>query len=172
MILDYEKALAIFPTFYFIVVFLVMSAVYYNRYHSEESDEKAISYYRDYVLVMNTQSMIISSINAIILILLYNNIIVGIAMLLITQGLTAYVFVALHMRSHIDALFFLCFSVLAYMFELLYFLFAGLETSFFGRSMGGLELSIIVFIIIIAVISAILASLSAYVRRSEYSDVI
>lgn len=167
MIPDYEKALAIFPTFYFIVVFLIMSAVYYNRYHAEESDARAVSYFRDYALIMNSQSMIISSLNGIILILLYNDVIVGIAMLLITQALTAYVFVALHLKSHLDSLFFLCFSVLAYVYEFLYFLFAGVQANIFGRTFSGLEISLIVFIIIVAIISAILASLSVYVGRKQ-----
>lgn len=167
MIPDYEKALAIFPTFYFIVVFLIMSAVYYNRYHSEESDAKATSYFRDYAFIMNSQSMIISSLNGIILILLYNNVAVGITMLLITQALTAYVFVALHLKSHVDSLFFLCFAVLAYVYEFLYFLFADVQANVFGRYLSGLEISILVFIIIIAIISIILATLYVYVGRKE-----
>lgn len=170
MIPDYEKALAIFPTFYFIVAFLIMSAVYYNRYHSEESDAKATSYFRDYALIMNSQSMIISSLNGIILILLYNDVVIGITMLLITQAITVYVFVALHLKSHVDTLFFLCFAVLAYVYEFLYFLFADLQANIFGRTFNGLELSLLVFVIIIVVISVILASLSVYVNRKQRAN--
>ncbi|AKA48328.1 hypothetical protein IX51_03615 [uncultured archaeon] len=170
MIPDYEKVLSIFPTFFFIVMFLIMSALYYNRYHTEESDEKATRHFRDYIAIMNSQSVLISSINGMILIILYNQLMVGVTLLLITQALATYVFVSLYMKSHYDSLFFLIFSVLAYVFEFLYFLFAGIQTEIFGRSMGGLEVALIVFVIIIAVLSLILASLAAYVNRTSSDD--
>lgn len=172
MIPDYEKALSIYPTFFFLVIFLIMSAVYYNRYHSEESDERALRIYRDYVAIMNSQSLMISVINGLIIIVLYNDLLVGITLLLVTQALAMYVFIALYMKSHIDTFFFLSFSVLAYVYEFLYFMFSGVQANIFGRTVGGLGISIIVFIIIVAVLSAILAGLSISSNKSAPEDII
>lgn len=166
MIPDYEKALSIFPTFFFIVMFLVMSSVYYNRYHSETSYERAVTHFRDYIVIMNSQSFLIAAINGLILIILFNDVMTGVALLLITQALSVYVSASLYMKSHYDSLFFLCFSVLAYVFEFLYFLLYGLQANVFGRSLGGLQLAIIGFIIVVAVLSGILIALSVYVKRA------
>lgn len=170
MVPVYDKALSIFPTFFFIILFLIMSAVYFTRYHSEESDEVATKYYRDYLLIMNSMSSIISVLNGIIIIVLYDWIALGVTLILITQALSVYVYVALYMNSHYDALFFLSFSVLAYVYEFFYFVFYGTQVNLFGRTVGAFPLSIIAFIILIVVLSSLIAGLAVYVNRKTPND--
>lgn len=170
MILDYEKALSVFPTFFFMISFLIVSAVYYNRYMSEESDSRASRYYREYVIIVNSQSAILSMLNGLIIVILYNNLILGIAMALITQSLTTYVFVALFMKSNYDALFFMIFTVLAYVFEFLYFMTAGTSITLFGRSMGGLAEAAFWFVILLIVLSVVILGLAFYSNRYDAEE--
>lgn len=170
MILDYEKALSIFPTFLFLVSFLIVSAVYYNRYMSDEYDDRASRSYRDYVVIMNSQSAILSVLNGLIIVVLYDNLALGIAMILITQSLTTYVFVALYMRSNYDALFFMIFTVLAYVFEFLYFLLSGTSITLFGRTMGGIAEAAFWFIVILVALSVVILGLAFYSNRHDYEE--
>ncbi len=167
MVPDYVRAIAIFPTFFFIVMFLILSALYYNRYRDEESDEKAYRHFRDYIIITNSQSVFLSVINGMIIIVLYSEIAVGVTLLLITQALATYVFVAQYMKSNYDALFFLVFSVLGYVFELLYMIFAGYSRVFLGRELWGLSATIIAFIIIVAILSALLVIAAAYANSQD-----
>lgn len=165
MIPGYEKALSVFPTFFFLVTFLIVSALYYNRFMSEESDSRAFRYYRDYIIILNSQSSIVSVINGLIIIVLYNDLVVGVTMLLITQALSTYVFVALYMKSHYDALFFMIFSVLAYVFEFLYFMFSGVQFTLAGRTMEGVVAALFWFIVILVALSIATLSLVLYSNR-------
>lgn len=165
VVLALERALAIFPTFYFLVMFLIMGAVHYQRYHSEKSDQLAMRSYRDFIVLVNSQASILSVINGLILVILYNSLVTGIVMALITQVLTVYVFVSLYMGSNYDAVFFTAFTVLAFVFDLILFLFSDGSYILFGRGVSGVEMSLFIFIFVIIAISAILAAVSFRLSR-------
>ncbi len=170
MVPDYERAVAVFPTFFFIVMFLVLSAVFYTRYRAEESDLRASRYFRDYIIIMNTQSSFISLINGLILIILFNQLALGIVMVLVTQSITAYVYIAHYMQSYYDSLFFLAFAVLAYVFELFYMFFAGHATLFFGREVWGLPMAVLSFIILVSALSAVIVLVAEYANRQGQGE--